>query len=91
MACGCNRRRETGQQNQSTLDPPHSVAQKANQLDYHRSINDWFDHYLKGNDPQNWITKGVTVLDRERELKGSGRGSGIGASTSGTGNGGGQF
>jgi len=47
----------------------HAVAQKANQLDYHRRINDWFDHYLKGNDPQTWITKGVTVLDRERELK----------------------
>lgn len=70
----------------------HAVAQKANQLDYHRRINDWFDHYLKGNDPQNWITKGVTVLDRERELKSSGRGSGNngGAAATGAAGGGGQ-
>ncbi|HLK66404.1 MAG TPA: prolyl oligopeptidase family serine peptidase [Bryobacteraceae bacterium] len=57
----------------------HSVAQKANQIDYHRRINDWFDHYLKGNDPKDWITKGVTVLDRERELKSNGQTGGRGA------------
>jgi dipeptidyl aminopeptidase/acylaminoacyl peptidase len=73
----------------------HSVAQKANQLDYHRRINDWFDHYLKGNDPQNWITKGVTVLDRERELKSNGQSGGRGGAGNpapvGTASGGGQF
>jgi len=53
----------------------HSVAQKSNQIDTIRRINEWFDHYLKGNDPKNWITTGVTVLDRERELKNAGRGS----------------
>ena len=47
----------------------HAVAQKANQLDYHRRINAWFDHYLKGEPAQDWIDHGVTVLDRERELK----------------------
>ena len=47
----------------------HAVAQKANQLDYHRRINAWFDHYLKGAEAPSWITQGVTVLDRERELK----------------------
>ena len=47
----------------------HSVAQKANQLDYHRRINSWFDHYLKGSEAPSWIVKGVTVLERERELK----------------------
>jgi hypothetical protein len=25
----------------------HSVALKATQLDYHRRINEWFDHYVK--------------------------------------------
>ena len=30
----------------------HSVAQKANQIDYHRRINDWFDHYLKDDPPE---------------------------------------
>jgi dipeptidyl aminopeptidase/acylaminoacyl peptidase len=52
----------------------HAVAQKANQLDYHRRINAWFDHYLKGEAPQDWIERGVTVLDRERELKGNAKG-----------------
>jgi hypothetical protein len=48
------------------------VAQKANQIDYHRRINAWFDHYLKGAPAEDWMTKGVTVLERERELKQTG-------------------
>ena len=51
----------------------HAVAQKANQLDYHRRINAWFDHYLKDEAAPEWITQGVTVLDRERELKRGGK------------------
>lgn len=47
----------------------HSLAEKANQLDYHRRIIAWFDHYLKGEEPRPWITRGVSVLDREKELK----------------------
>jgi len=50
----------------------HSVAQKANQIDYHRRINAWFDHYLKGAPAQDWMVHGVTVLERERELKQTG-------------------
>jgi dipeptidyl aminopeptidase/acylaminoacyl peptidase len=59
----------------------HAVAQKANQLDYHRRINAWFDHYLKGEPAQNWIKQGVSVLDRERELKRNGKDSGAGTAT----------
>ena len=47
----------------------HSLAMKANQMDYQRRILDWFDHYLKDGPAQSWITKGVTVLEREKELK----------------------
>jgi dipeptidyl aminopeptidase/acylaminoacyl peptidase len=47
----------------------HGLAVKANQMDYHRRILDWFDHYLKDQAPKSWIDKGVTVLDREKELK----------------------
>ncbi|SPE35273.1 hypothetical protein SBA6_420008 [Candidatus Sulfopaludibacter sp. SbA6] len=47
----------------------HSLAVKANQMDYHRRILDWFGYYLKGDPPPEWITKGVTVLDRQKELK----------------------
>ena len=47
----------------------HSLAEKANQIDYHRRILAWFDHYLKGEEAQPWILKGVSVLEREKELK----------------------
>jgi dipeptidyl aminopeptidase/acylaminoacyl peptidase len=59
----------------------HSVAQKANQIDYHRRINAWFDHYLKGAPAEAWMTKGVSVLDRERELKSTGSPATIAPST----------
>jgi len=47
----------------------HGLAVKANQIDYHRRINAWFDTYLKGNEAPKWIVNGVSVLDREKELK----------------------
>ena len=50
----------------------HSVAQKPNQVDYHRRINAWFDHYLKGAPAEDWMVHGITVLERERELKENG-------------------
>jgi dipeptidyl aminopeptidase/acylaminoacyl peptidase len=59
----------------------HSVAQKANQIDYHRRINAWFDHYLKGAPAEDWMKKGVTVLERERELKQMGNPATIAPST----------
>jgi dipeptidyl aminopeptidase/acylaminoacyl peptidase len=59
----------------------HSVAQKANQIDYHRRINAWFDHYLKGAPAEDWMTKGVSVLERERELKSTGSPANITPST----------
>ncbi|HUB78810.1 MAG TPA: prolyl oligopeptidase family serine peptidase [Bryobacteraceae bacterium] len=59
----------------------HSVAQKANQIDYHRRINAWFDHYLKGAPAEEWMTKGVSVLERERELKSTGNPAAITPST----------
>jgi len=59
----------------------HAVAQKANQIDYHRRINAWFDHYLKGAPAEDWMKKGVTVLERERELKQTGNPATITPST----------
>ena len=47
----------------------HSLAKKPNQLDYHRRVNEWFAHYLKGEPAAKWITEGVRFLDREKELK----------------------
>jgi dipeptidyl aminopeptidase/acylaminoacyl peptidase len=47
----------------------HGLRKKPNQVDYHHRIQQWFDHYLKGEPAAPWITDGVSVLDRERELK----------------------
>jgi len=42
----------------------HGLRVKKNQVDYHRRIRQWFDHYLKGAAPEKWITDGVTALQR---------------------------
>ena len=47
----------------------HGLRKKPNQVDYHHRIQQWFDHYLKGEPAPAWITEGMSVLDRERELK----------------------
>jgi dipeptidyl aminopeptidase/acylaminoacyl peptidase len=54
----------------------HSLSRKPNQLDYHRRIMQWFDHYLKGEPAQEWITEGVRHVARERELELIRRGGG---------------
>ena len=46
----------------------HGLSKKENQIDYHRRINQWFDHYLKGNPPAKWITDGQSALDRKAIL-----------------------
>ena len=47
----------------------HGLRKKPNQMDYHHRIQQWFDHYLKGEPAASWITSGQSVLERERELK----------------------
>jgi dipeptidyl aminopeptidase/acylaminoacyl peptidase len=47
----------------------HGLRQKANQIDYHRRIMEWFGYYLKGDPAAPWIINGVTFLDKERALK----------------------
>ena len=44
----------------------HGLRQKANQLDYHHRILEWFGHYLKGDPAPSWITSGMSFLDKER-------------------------
>ncbi len=41
----------------------HGLRQKANQIDYHHRILDWFGHYLNGDPAPPWITSGVSFLD----------------------------
>ncbi len=47
----------------------HGLAKKANQIDYHRRVMAWFNHYLRGDPAPDWMTKGVKFLDRDKEIK----------------------
>ena len=47
----------------------HGFQRKANQIDYHRRILEWFGHYLKGDPAPEWITKGVRFGDHDAEKK----------------------
>jgi dipeptidyl aminopeptidase/acylaminoacyl peptidase len=47
----------------------HGLASKPVQIDYQRRAREWFGHYLKGEAAPAWITRGVTFLEREKELK----------------------
>ena len=47
----------------------HSLRRRANQIDYHRRIHQWFAHYLKGEPPASWITSGLRYIDRDKALK----------------------
>ena len=48
----------------------HGARKRENQIDYHRRVLEWFGHYLKGDAAPQWITDGVTALERERLLEG---------------------
>jgi dipeptidyl aminopeptidase/acylaminoacyl peptidase len=44
----------------------HGLARRGNQIDYHRRVNEWFAHFLKGEPAPAWIESGVPYL-RQRE------------------------
>ena len=46
----------------------HGLGKKENAIDYHRRIQQWFDHYLKGEPAADWIVNGQTWLARKRVL-----------------------
>ena len=45
----------------------HPVRKRANQIDSHHRILEWFDHDLKGTPAAPWITNGERYIDRERD------------------------
>ena len=51
----------------------HGLRRRPNQLDYHRRIQAWFDHYLKGAPAEKWITEGRSFLVKEAEKAASGK------------------
>ncbi|MBM4187167.1 MAG: hypothetical protein FJ206_07625 [Gemmatimonadetes bacterium] len=50
-------------------DKNHGFEKKANQIDYHRRILEWFGHYLKGEPAPSWITNGIALERLEAEKK----------------------
>jgi len=40
------------------------------QVDYHRRILQWFDHYLKGDPAPSWITNGESWQERSQRIGG---------------------
>jgi dipeptidyl aminopeptidase/acylaminoacyl peptidase len=46
----------------------HGLRKKENQVDYHRRINQWFGHWLKGEPAPKWVTDGTTWLERKSVL-----------------------
>lgn len=51
----------------------HGLRKKENQIDYHRRILQWFGHWLKGDEAPEWMTSGVTWLERKKLLEGEGK------------------
>jgi len=47
----------------------HGFTKRANQIDYHRRIIEWFDHYLRGAPAPAWITTGVPLDDMAAEKR----------------------
>lgn len=48
----------------------HGLRKKENQIDYQRRILQWFGHYLKGDEAPEWMTEGVSWLERKKKLEG---------------------
>jgi dipeptidyl aminopeptidase/acylaminoacyl peptidase len=45
---------------------PHGLQSRPDQKDYAIRMQQYFDHYLKGAPAPDWMTKGVTFLDRDK-------------------------
>lgn len=47
----------------------HGLRQDKNRKDYQRRILAWFAHYLKGEEAEPWILKGISLEEQKRQLK----------------------
>lgn len=45
----------------------HGLAKKENQIDYFNKVTEFFDHHLKGQEPQEWITEGQSYLKKKEK------------------------
>lgn len=49
------------------LDEGHGIGRLANRKDYSKRMWQFFDHYLRGAPAPDWLTRGVSQLDRDEE------------------------
>lgn len=64
--------RRAGRENVVMLVYPgedHGLRKKENQIDYHRRINQWFGHWLKGEPAAKWMREGQSWLERKSVLE----------------------
>jgi len=45
----------------------HGLRKEENRKDYTRRINEWFNHYLLGKPAPDWITKGVSYMEKVKK------------------------
>ena len=45
---------------------PHGIRKRANQKDYTRRMQQFFDHFLKGAPTPDWMEKGVPYLQKDK-------------------------
>ena len=46
---------------------PHGIRKRANQKDYTRRMQEFFDHYLKGTPAPDWMVHGIPFLNKDKE------------------------
>jgi dipeptidyl aminopeptidase/acylaminoacyl peptidase len=46
---------------------PHGIRRRANQKDFTRRMQEFFDHYLKGAPAPEWMERGIPYLERDKE------------------------
>ncbi|MDG1050228.1 MAG: prolyl oligopeptidase family serine peptidase, partial [Planctomycetota bacterium] len=56
----------------------HGLRKKANQVDYHHRVREWFDTHLNGSEAPRWISDGVPWLDQKKALEEIGKTKGGG-------------
>lgn len=47
----------------------HGLRADKNRMDYQQRILKWFGHYLKGEEAEDWIIKGIPYAEQQRRLK----------------------
>ncbi|MFT6108632.1 MAG: dipeptidyl aminopeptidase/acylaminoacyl peptidase [Planctomycetota bacterium] len=47
----------------------HGLREKANQVDYHHRVREWFETHMNGAEAPKWISEGLPWLDQKKALE----------------------